>query len=65
MENLTRYTLGHSVDSNCNCSMVEWSEGVWVKFSDVEKILTAHNAQRLSFLRKIWNWIIGKNDSHL
>ena len=65
MENLTRYTLGRSKEYDCNCSMVEWSEGVWVKFSEVEKILTAHNTQRLSFLRKLWNWIIGKNDSHL
>lgn len=65
MQNLTRYDLANSCDSDCNCHMMEQPEGVYVKFYDIEKILTAHNTQRLSFLRKIWNWIIDKNDSHL
>jgi len=65
MQNLTRYDLANSCDCDCHCHMMEQHEGVYVKFYDIEKILTAHNTQRLSFLHKLWNWIIGKNDSHL
>ena len=38
--------------------------GVTVIYAE-EVVATSANTQRLSFLRSLWNWIIGKNDSHL
>ena len=34
-----------------------------IEFAEANK--PSHNTQRLSFLRLLWNKIIGKNDSHL
>ena len=43
MQNLTRYDLANSCDSDCKCHMMEQPEGVYVKFYDIEKTLTAQN----------------------
>ena len=57
MQNLTRYDLANSCDSGCKCHMMEQPEGVYVKFYDIEKILTAHNtgSPKLPLFEEIWN----------
>jgi hypothetical protein len=49
-------------EHGCNPGIIEtWYAAI--EFAEANK--PSHNTQRLSFLRSLWNRIIGKNDSRL
>lgn len=58
MQNLTRYDLANSYDCDCSCHMSEQPEGVYVKFYDVEKILTAHNSAILKIALALREFLV-------
>jgi hypothetical protein len=61
MQNLTRYDLANSCDSDCTCHMMEQPEGVYVKFYDIEKILTAHNGAMLKIALALRDLVIAND----